>query len=339
MLDTVWMAEFWRRELGKKAFSEGFYKKARLATNWLYQLLDPKTGDAPNLGHNDGARLFLLTETDYRDFRPTLQLASVLFYGKPLFALQQGLDWLGLGENLESGTEPPLKQQSQLFNDGGNAILLNNNSKAIIRFPHFKFRPSHADALHIDLWYKGKNLLRDSGSYSYNTEEKWLKYFSGTISHNTIEFDERDQMPKVSRFLFGNWLTTDLLTEIEEKEGQLCWTASYTDYKGCSHQRQIRVSANCWKITDIVSGYSNKAVLRWRLMPDKWIIQNNICQSDKAKIQVTCNVDIQRLEITEGWESRYYLEKTALPVLEVEIGGLNGISSARLTTTITLPKE
>jgi hypothetical protein len=50
-------------------------------------------------------------------------------------------------------------------------------------------------------------------------------------------------------------------------------------------------------------------------------------------------MNIQRLEITEGWESRYYLEKTPLPVLEVEIGALNGAKFARLTTTITLPKE
>jgi hypothetical protein len=342
VLDTFWMVEFWRRELGKNAFSERFYNRARMATHWLYQMVDPKTGDAPNLGNNDGARLFLLTDTDYRDFRPTLQVASVLFYGKPLFSLQhkvsEGLYWLGLCHNIEIASEPP--QQSQLFKEGGYAILLNNNSKAIIRFPRFKFRPSHADALHIDLWHKGQNLLRDSGSYSYNTEKQWLKYFPGTRSHNTIEFDERDQMPKVSRFLFGKWLTTDLLTEIEEKGEQLCWSASYTDYKGCSHHRQICVSGNRWKITDTVSGLFNKAVLRWRLMPDKWIIQNNICQSDKAKIQIICNVDIQRLEMTEGWESRYYLDKTPLPVLEVEIGALgNGVTSARLTTAITLLEE
>jgi hypothetical protein len=44
--------------------------------------------------------------------------------------------------------------------------------------------------------------------------------------------------------------------------------------------------------------------------------------------------------MTEGWESRYYLDKTPLPVLEVEIGALgNGVTSARLTTAITLLEE
>lgn len=337
MLDTFWMVEFWRKQLDKKAFSEEFYKRAKMATNWLYQMLDLKTGDAPNLGHNDGARLFLLTETDYQDFRPTVQLASVLFYGKPLFSLQhkvsEGLYWLDLYEHIKIENEPPLKQQSQLFKGGGYAVLQKNNTKAIIRFPSFRFRPSQADALHMDLWHKGHNILRDSGSYSYNTEEKWLKYFSGTRSHNTIEFDDRDQMPKVSRFLFGKWLTTNLLSEIEEQGNQLSWSASYTDYKGCSHYRQVSASANTWKIIDKISGNFNKAVLRWRLMPEQWIIKNNICQSEKAKIEIICDVDIQRLEITEGWESRYYLEKTALPVLEIEIAAR---TSAIFTTIITL---
>ncbi|WP_216092845.1 heparinase II/III family protein [Candidatus Marithrix sp. Canyon 246] len=271
-----------------------------------------------------------MMEPDYRDFRPSLQLASVLFYDKPLFSLQhqvsEALYWLGLNE-------PPLKQQSQLFKEGGYAVLQNNNTKAIIRFPCFRFRPSQADALHMDLWHKGQNVLRDSGSYSYNTEEKWLKYFSGTRSHNTIEFDDRDQMPKVSRFLFGKWLTTNLLTEIEQKANQLSWSAGYTDYKGCSHQRQISVSDNCWKITDKIRGKFNKAMLRWRLIPEQWIINNNICQSEKAKIEITCNVDIKRIKITEGWESRYYLEKTALPVLEIEIAAQ---TAAIFTTIITL---
>jgi hypothetical protein len=38
-----------------------------------------------------------------------------------------------------------------------------------------------------------------------------LNYFAGTASHNTIQFDDRDQMPRVSRFLFGDWLKPDVI--------------------------------------------------------------------------------------------------------------------------------
>ena len=66
----------------------------------------------------------------------------------------------------------------------------------------FRFRPSQADAMHVDLWVKDQNLLSDAGTYSYNTDARWLKYFPGTQSHNTVQFDDRDQMPRLGRFLF-----------------------------------------------------------------------------------------------------------------------------------------
>ena len=36
-------------------------------------------------------------------------------------------------------------------------------------------------------------------------------------------------------------------------------------------------------------------------------------------LNVSANVPITRCELVEGWESRHYLEKTPVPVLEVEI--------------------
>ena len=36
-------------------------------------------------------------------------------------------------------------------------------------------------------------------------------------------------------------------------------------------------------------------------------------------LNISANVPITRIEIVQGWESRHYLEKTPLPVLELEI--------------------
>ena len=36
--------------------------------------------------------------------------------------------------------------------------------------PQAPARPSQADALHLDLWHRGVNLLRDAGTFSYNAE-------------------------------------------------------------------------------------------------------------------------------------------------------------------------
>jgi hypothetical protein len=36
-------------------------------------------------------------------------------------------------------------------------------------------------------------------------------------------------------------------------------------------------------------------------------------------LRVTASVPLARLELTTGWESRYYLQREAVPVLEAEI--------------------
>lgn len=101
MLDTVSMTELGRRWLGCPAFSERFYQRAAAATNWLRAMTDPNSGDAPNLGANDGANLLPLTDADYRDYRPAVQLASTLFTNQPTDHNDaewdgQHLRWLGL---------------------------------------------------------------------------------------------------------------------------------------------------------------------------------------------------------------------------------------------------
>ena len=76
VLDTLSIVEFWRDELG---FFKFVLPKACSMVHFLYQLHDSVSGDVSNIGANDGNRSFLLTSSDYRDFRPSLQLASGYF--------------------------------------------------------------------------------------------------------------------------------------------------------------------------------------------------------------------------------------------------------------------
>ena len=85
-------------------------------------LVEPTMGDGPNLGANDGARLLPITNADYRDYRPSVQLASVLF--NKLKAYQDGpwnevLDWLQVPIPEEQSPFPV----SLMAEDGGFAML------------------------------------------------------------------------------------------------------------------------------------------------------------------------------------------------------------------------
>ncbi|MNZ11429.1 Heparinase II/III-like protein [compost metagenome] len=319
MLDTLSITEVWRQKLELPVFSVTFKARSRAAVNWLYNFVDESTGDVPNIGANDGARLLPLTDTDFRDFRPSVQLAMALFCARRAYSVAGAWDyplqWLGLSDPV-TATERPGSQQ---FDQGGYAVLRQKGSTAILRYPRFRFRPGQADALHLDLWHGGCNLLRDAGSFGYNVEAEWLRYFPGTASHNTVEFDGRDQMPRLSRFLFGDWLSTSNLEPLIEGSGGVSCAAGYRDGSGAAHTRHVCLGANSLQVRDQISGFAGKAVLRWRLAPGDWLLDGNSAVNGAQRLSVTGNIPIVRCELVEGWESRYYLEKTPVPVLEVEV--------------------
>ncbi|QJD72182.1 heparinase II/III-family protein [Marinobacterium sp. LSUCC0821] len=319
MLDTFSMVEVWRRKLALPEFSACWQQRARAAANWLYAMTNHWNGDGPNLGANDGARLLPLTDTDYRDFRPSVQLATVLFLEANAYSedgvWNQPLNWLGL----ERPDKALPAGKSEVFDQGGYVLLCMGDAKVMLRYPKFRFRPSQADALHLDFWLQECNLLRDAGTFSYNTEARWLQYFSGTESHNTVQFDGRDQMPRLSRFLFGDWLKTNVFKPIAGSAYRQAVTAGYKDGKNAQHVRSVSLCEGLLSVTDEIAGFKEKAVLRWRLEPGDWKISGDVISKGTHSIKVMADIPIKRYELVEGWESRFYQDKQPVPVLEVEL--------------------
>lgn len=326
MLDTFCIAEVWRRHAGLHAFSPRMMERLQAATQWLRHMVHPATGDAPNVGANDGARILQLTPAPYRDHRPSVQLAMALFAGKAAYPegpWDHALRWLGIERPLEQAQAA----QDYLADDGGFALARRRDCMVMLRYPRFRFRPSQADALHLDVWLGDHNLLRDGGTYSYNTEARWMDYFGGTASHNTIAFDDRDQMPRISRFLFGHWLKSQVFEPLSRTLRDTCMGVEYADWRRASHRRRIRLRDDGLQVKDTVAGFERKAVLRWRFMPGSWSLAvaspTALTVTSGGHSPVTLNihstVPMADARITEGWESRHYLEKTAVPVLEVEI--------------------
>jgi len=334
MLDTLSVAETCRRYVEEAPFAEDFYTRAAAATRWLGAMIDPTSGDGPNLGTNDGAHPYRLDTSAYRDFRPCLQLASFLFIGSA--ALNSGpwdasAAWLGVPA--EGHARPWLHDlSSAVFPDGGYVVIRNGTvGQLLLRTPTARFRPAHADALHLDFRWKGTNLLRDGGSYSYADGDVVTTTFASAVGHNTQQFDGRDQMPRLGRFLYGDWVRViGEPTITTSAEGQ-SWAGSYKDIWGSRHRRTVTLRADTLSVLDQVHGFKCKAVLRWRLAPGNWSQNETGCTSSMGRIRVESSVPIRRMSLETGWESRHYLEKSAVPVLEVEINE----SPAVLTTTVT----
>jgi hypothetical protein len=329
MLDTFCMAECWRRALALPAFSPRWQERALAATRWLHALIDMATGDGPNVGANDGARLLQLADTAYRDYRPSVQMAMALFAEQRAYAAEGSwnypLAWLDI-KLPEAVAAAPGSLQAD---DGGFMVLRKGQAMAMLRYPRFRFRPSQADVLHLDLWVNGMALLRDAGTYSYNTEPRWLAYFGGVQGHNTVQLDGREQMPRLSRFLLGDWLRTRQLQPLQENATLVSGGASYRDAVGACHLRQIELSDHMLRVQDRLHGFTQSAVLRWRLAPGPWQCDGPELGSKEMylctvagnghMLQIRSTVAIVRCQIVQGWESLHYLEKTPVPVLELEI--------------------
>ncbi|WP_412971519.1 heparinase II/III-family protein [Glaciecola sp. MF2-115] len=321
MLDTYSLVEVWRRKHHIYTFDEKVLTQLKLATNWLFYFTNLKDGDAPNIGANDGARLIPLTGTNYRDFRPSVQLASVLFLDKLAYSTDGNFNLPLLWLDLKLPVSQVEAKAPKDFSDGGYFYLNNihNHVEVYLRYPQFKFRPSQCDAMHLDLWLGGVNVLRDGGTYSYNAGQEFIDYYGGSYSHNNISFDEHDQMPRLSRFLLGDWLKTDVKSGLHVTPDKQTCLVGYKDRFGCAHSRSILLKNDRLVITDYVSGFQNKAVVRFRLAPAVWKLVDNKLTSELCTMTFKSDLGFNRVELKTTRESRYYYQETNIPSLELEV--------------------
>jgi hypothetical protein len=329
-LDTYTYCETYRKFYNLKPFSSILTKKIKKAIHWLEILTDPNTGDVPNLGANDGAQLFKMFINGYRDFRQSVQWANLVFNDRLIYSITE--NQVKLFKHLKINVETAHKDYPIMYglilgNEDGFFIYRKEKLLLVFRRPKFKFRPSHSDALHVDFWINGMNILRDGGSYSYNTIAERSSYYNGIESHNSIQFDFRDQMPKLSRFLFGSWLKENRFY-FDNTNDYLKITSGYEDYAGVKHKRSIILNENTLKILDDISGYKILAKLRLRLFPSVWMVENATSE-DSLEIDINSKVIKGNVLLEKFFESRFYFSETEVPIVLKEIWGLN-----HFTTTI-----
>lgn len=316
-LDSISLVEFFRVLFNQAEFSKKYKTKINLAIDWLFQLTDARTGNIPNLGANDGSLLLQLAGNSYQDFRPSIQFSSFLF--KDYCPYHKGcndiLDWLKI--DLSTAVYKEKSLQSKTFKHGGYVSIIGEKTTGLFCYPKFKFRPSQANLLHLDIMDSGRTIIGDGGTYSYNKGDEWLEYFSGISSHNTIQFNDSEPMPKLSRFLFSEWPSGRLIS-FTSKKLRMSTSAKYSDYLGRSHERKVSIENRTWTITDNISCFSGFAVLRWRLCKANWKIEANQLISDKAIINIKVNkASTDSINLVKGYQSDFYNELSKIDVFEI----------------------
>lgn len=295
-------------ETYKKPFSKLFYQRAYASLNFLYQCLQEENGYLPNYGANDGALFFPLTNAAYRDYRSQLNTLHHILTKEKLFdgvAINEEYSWVQNKANPKYSFKPLSKSFGVLsFENGGYYICRTNESFTFVRCGNHKDRPSHADNLHMDAWVKGQNILRDSGTYKYNTSKEFSDYFTGTKAHNTVLVNKQSQMLKGSRFIWYYW-SQRLEAHWEESGDFYIFKGKINAFKQLNpkgiHERLIHISKKepSWIVSD--------TVLNLKEFP-----KEQIWHSDDASIAFESYSNHNKLDpiIQKSYNSEYYGSKT-----------------------------
>jgi hypothetical protein len=180
--------------------------------------------------------------------------------------------------------------------------LYGKDSWTSLRTAQFTTRPSHADQLHVDLWWRGLNIAQDAGTYLYNADPPWDNSLTTTLMHNTVTVNGRDQMTRAGRFLYLDWVNAYRKNVTIHDPSVIQSVRGRYRMPGFRHTRTVSVfEGNRWQVTDeiiplrflpsIFRSQPSSFRLHW-LLPDwEW------------KIDVRDSKFEVRLNSPKGWVS------------------------------------
>lgn len=257
----------------EEKFNETVYHRSYASLKLLLHSQDAVSGQLPNYGANDGSLFFQWNDEAFRNYRHSLDTLHFLLTSANVYEIPfEDRQWFGVSGGMKLFSPISVSEGVFSFAKGGIYGFRNNELLVWVNCVMYHNRPSQADALHLDVWFRGKNILRDGGSYLYNTSKELVKYFFGTESHNTIMVGEHDQMVKGPRFIWFDWseaVTAKWKEESEEKIF-LGTVKVYRQLGYVIHQREVRInsSTNSLSVADKITGAKGRVFRQlWHLDP------------------------------------------------------------------------
>ena len=281
-------------------------ERLRAATVLLGWVIEPVTGIVPNHGANDGAFVHPVTLADYRDFRPVLTaVCSTFGFALPgeFPADAEVVAWLGVNAPPAS---PPLRGVHT--GESGWAAARIADTAVFMRAGHYRSRPGHSDALHVDIRFGTHELVVDPGTYSYNAPPL-DKEFASALVHNGPLLGDSDWGVRGARFLWLLWPDAEIVHATPNESA-----ATIVARVPGRIQRTVRVAAAMVEVEDrrIGSG-TQPVVVHWLLHPD--------ADTGSAEIPGGSRWLCADPATAGGWFSPYYGARTAAPFAEVRSAG------------------
>ncbi len=307
-------------ELNGETYSDVVYERAYKSLDFLFQCQDSNSGWLPNYGANDGALFFKLSDNDYRDYRPQLDALHFLLTKDNLY--EKGLEdreWYGV--SIRKYPRIIKKYGCIEYPVSGYYLIREKDTLTFIHCGIYKDRPSQADNMHLDIWYRGENVLMDAGSYKYNTSADLVKYFNGSESHNTVMLDDNDQMLKGGRFIWYFW-PKNAKARMSHDDAGFVFEGSVNCFlylgQNIVHNRTIRKQKDVplWTIEDEIVNKPTPSLLR------------QLWHTKSKRMEI--NAENVQKNVSDCWISDYYGEKEKAYELALET------KDSKITTTIRI---
>ena len=216
------------------------------------------SGDLPFLGDDDGGRFFSPFGERPRFACATLATASVLAGERYFSYADHDLDeialwWLG-PSHCRAKLAGTAALKSRIFHDTGIVVMRRGSVCAL--FDAGPFGPgsgghSHSDTLSLVVTAGDRELLIDSGTFSYMDPE-WRGLFRGSSAHNTIRIDGHDQAVATGPFRWAQKPEVKLLEFTTDAASDR--VVAMCRYSGFIHTRTVEFENNEFSIADRIEG-------------------------------------------------------------------------------------
>jgi asparagine synthase (glutamine-hydrolysing) len=250
--------------------------------------------------------------------------------------------WLLGPRALDQAPLRPPTRRSVAFRDTGYYVLRGRDPRSFSAFRcgTLRDRFSEIDMLHLDVWWRGHNVLVDPGSYAYNGDDEWHAHFMRTESHNTVGLDGHDQMLHYRQFKCLYWTEAKVLAFADRQPWALV-SGEHTGFRrlpgGCVHRRSVLfLKDDLWIVVDHVSGTGQHELrLHWLggVLPFEHARSEGrmslftpdgpftVTVLDERGSPLDASVVAGQESPPRGWLSRYYRERVPVPSLAVERSG------------------
>ena len=235
-----------------------------------------KYGEVIVFGDDDEGKILDLKGGKIDHYKYVLQLLGILLDEKYINGeITETINWLFNKDEIVRYENSPKysSEQYSIYKEGGNSILQSKDKEVLIGVDHAALgfgsiaAHGHADALSFQLFYQGKPVFVDPGTYIYHCDLKSRNEFRRTRNHNTVCIDGNNQSEMLGAFLWGRKAKSELVS-CEQENGSIKLVMDHDGYNPVKHSRTLKFDGDRrLRIIDRLSP-SARAVANYVLAPD-----------------------------------------------------------------------